>query len=231
MMKNIQHPTTNIQQPTPTRLGLSGCSLWDVRCGMFPLMILLLLITRPLHGQTGAADKSGPLKLLPPYGELPPTFVEQHASSMILVGLAAIVVMALVLWLIGRSQSKNIISPEEQVRQALASLRQQPEDGAILSRVSQVVRHYFIAAFQLPAGEFTTAEFGRLLSGRDQIGAELAVTAIDFLRACDAQKFSSATASVPIKAVDQALNLIERAEQRRAQLRPLAATSTQGRRA
>ena len=231
MMKSIQHSTSNIQRPMPTRLGLTGCSLFDVRGWMFPFVSLFLLGTPSLHGQAGASDAKGRLKLLPPYGELPPTFIEQHGSAMILVGLAAIVLMALVLWLIFRPKRTDAIPPAEQARQALAILRQQPVDGAALSQVSRVVRHYFIAAFQLPAGEFTTAEFSRLLSGQEQIGVELGAATSDFLRDCDAHKFSAATASVPLKAADQALNLIEQAEQQRAHLRQLAATSTQGRRA
>ena len=46
-----------------------------------------------------------------------------------------------------------------QARAALEPLRGQSENGALLSRVSQILRHYVAAAFDLPPGELTTVEF------------------------------------------------------------------------
>ena len=185
----------------------------------------------PLYGQTNASGTNALPALLPPYGELPPTFWEQHTTSIVVAGLGMIALVASGLWLIFRPKPKIIIPPEVQARQALEILRQQPEDGVVLSRVSQVVRNYFIMAFQLAPGEFTTAEFSRALSGHEQIGAELSTAVAGFLRDCDDQKFSTATALVPLDAANQALKLVALAEQRRAQLRQLAETQTQGRRA
>ena len=48
-----------------------------------------------------------------------------------------------------------------------------PEDGALLSQVSQILRHYVVAAFDLPPGELTTAEFCRAIAGHARIGPEL----------------------------------------------------------
>jgi hypothetical protein len=193
---------------------------------MFPLTIVSAL---PLHGQTNAAATNTLASLLPPYGELPPTFWEQHATSVLVGGFGITALVTFGLWLFFRPQPKIIIPPEDQARQALEILRRQPEDGAVLSRISQVMRHYFIAAFQLAPGELTTAEFSRALSSREQIGAELSVAMISLLRDCDERKFSTTTALVPLHAADQALQLITRAEQRRAQLRQTAATQTQRR--
>ncbi|MDD5141634.1 MAG: hypothetical protein PHY43_15405 [Verrucomicrobiales bacterium] len=190
---------------------------------MFPA-ILFLIAAFPLKGQTNALPP-----LLPPYGELPPTFWEQHATLVVATGLGIIAAIAFGLWLAFRPKPKVIIPPEVQARQALELLRQQPEDGVVLSRVSQVVRNYFIAAFQLAPGEHTTTEFHRALSGHEQIGAELSTAAAGFLRGCDDRKFSTATSLVPLDAVNQALGLVALAEQRRAQLRQLAETQTQGR--
>jgi hypothetical protein len=231
MKINIEHPTSNIQHPKPARLGLIGRSMFDVGCWMFPLAIMFFVAALPLHGQTNASGTNALPALLPPYGELPPTFWEQHATFIVVAGFGMIALAASGLWLIFRPKPKIIIPPEVQARQALGILRQQPEDGVVLSRVSQVVRNYFIAAFQLVPGEFTTAEFCRALSGHEQIGAELSTAVADFLRDCDARKFSTATALVPLDAANQALKLVALAEQRRAQLRQLAETQTQGRRA
>jgi hypothetical protein len=86
-----------------------------------------------------------------------------------------------------------------------------PEDGAILSKVSQALRRYFIVAFGLPPGEYTTAEFCRVIGGNEKIGAELSSSVAAFLRNCDENKFSPASAT-PLSAVARAMDLIERGE-------------------
>jgi hypothetical protein len=225
MIKNIQHPASNIQHPTRTCFGLIGCSLFDVGCWMFPA-IFFLLAAQPLHAQTNASDTNALPALLPPYGELPPTFWEQHGVAVSFFGIGIFALAALGIWLIFRPKAIIIIPPEMQAREALENLRQQPEDGAMLSRVSQVVRNYFIAAFQLVPGELTTTEFSRELSRSEKVGAELSTAAANFLRDCDGRKFSAATALTKLDAANQALKLIEQAEQRRAQLRQLAETQT-----
>ena len=228
---NIEHPTSNIEHPIRPRRAGFGYWVLDVGCSMFPFAIMFVFGALPLYGQTNASGTNALPALLPPYGELPPTFWEQHATSIVVAGLGMIALAASGLWLIFRPKPKIIIPPEVQARQALGILRQQPEDGVVLSRVSQVVRNYFIAAFQLAPGEFTTAEFCRALSGHEQIGAELSTAVAGFLRDCDDQKFSTATALVPLDAANQALKLVALAERRRTQLRQLAETQTQGRRA
>jgi hypothetical protein len=192
-----------------------------------PLAISFLIATLPLHGQPNASATNAPLKLLPPYGELPPTFWEQRGTVIVVAGLGIIALAAGGLWLVYRSRPKTILPPEAQARQALERLRPQPEDGAVLSRVSQIVRNYFIAAFQLPPGEFTTAEFSRAISSHEKIGAELSTGVADFLRDCDDRKFSPAKTPTPIDAVKQALELIGRGESRLAQLRQTAAVQAE----
>jgi hypothetical protein len=225
MRKNIQHPTSNIQRPTRVRFGLMGCSLLDVGCWMLPA-ILFLLAALSLHAQTNASDTNALPALLPPYGELPPTFWEQHGVAVSFFGMGIIALAALGIWLIFRPKPTLIIPPEVQACEALENLRQQPEDGAMLSRVSQVVRNYFIAAFQLVPGELTTTEFSREISHSEKVGAELSTAAANFLRDCDDRKFPAVAALAKLDAANQALKLIERAEQRRAQLRQLAETQT-----
>jgi hypothetical protein len=180
-----------------------------------------------INAQTNSERTNAPLKLLPPYGELPPTFFEQHGTSIVFGGLGIIALAAFGGWLIFRPKPEIIIPPEVQARQTLEVLREQPEDDVILSRVSQVVRNYFIVAFQLVPGELTTAEFSRELSRCEKISPELSTAATKFLLDCDARKFSMTTGSAILDAANRALNLIEQAEQRRMQLRQPAETQTQ----
>ena len=198
---------------------------------MFLLAILFLFIALTVYPQTNDLGTNKPPALVPPYGELPPTFFEQHGTSIVVVAIGVITLVAFGSWLIFRPKPKMIVPPEVEARQGLERLRQRPEDGVVLSRVSQVTRNYFIAAFQLTKGEFTTAEFCREISGNEKIGAELAMAAADFLRDCDREKFSSKTGPAKLDAADRALNLVEQAEKRRAQQRQLAETQTEGRRA
>jgi hypothetical protein len=230
MKGNIQHSTFNIQRRRIAGLVLAGCWKLNVQCSMFSLAMVFLAAALPLHGQTNVSEANAPLKLLPPYGELPPTFFEQHGTFIIFGGLGIVALAAVGGGLIFRPKPKVIIAPEVQARQALELLRQQPEDGAVLSRVSQVVQNYFIKAFQLASGEFTTAEFSRIISSQDQIGTELSSATAGFLRDCDACKFSTSADSAKLDAANRALNLIEQAEQRRVQHCQPAETQTQGRR-
>jgi hypothetical protein len=184
-----------------------------------------------LFAQTNSESTNAPLKLLPPYGELPPTFWEQNAPLILFAGLAVVALAAFVLWLVFRPKPKIFIPPEMLTREALQKLRSQPEDGAGLSRVSQVVRNYFIAAFQLTAGELTTTEFNHELSRCKKINPELSAATAEFLRDCDARKFSTTGGSAKLGAATRALNLVEQAEQRRAQLRQLAQAKNQDPRA
>jgi hypothetical protein len=187
------------------------------------LAILFLVAALTLHGQTNVSETNAPLKLLPPYGELPPTFWEQHGTATLVGGFVLIALASSCCWLAFRPRPKTILPPAAQARQSLKMLRSQPEDGAVLSRVSQIVRNYFVAAFQLPSGEFTTAEFSRLIFGQEKIGAEISTAVAGFLRDCDNQKFSPAKTPASIGAVDRAFELIELGESRLAQLRQSAA--------
>ena len=92
----------------------------------------------------------------------------------------------------------------------------------MLSSVSQILRRYVIAAFELPPGEFSTTEFRQLVSANEKIGAELANALSEFMRQCDEQKFSGADAAGPTDAAPRALELVARGETRRAQLRQAA---------
>ena len=109
----------------------------------------------------------------PPLDEMPPTFWEEY-------GLAAVVGGVLALPASGRGRwwppgPNRFAAPRARslARRALDPFRGQPEDGALLSRVSQVLRRYFSAAFGLPPGQMTTTEFCGALAAHPNVGAEL----------------------------------------------------------
>lgn len=165
-------------------------------------------------------------KLLPPYGELPPTFWEQSGTTVIVSAILALLVVVLAIWLLLRPKPVVALPPEIQARTALEGLLSLPEDGALLSRISQILRHYVLAAFELPSGEPTTAEFCRLIAGEDKIGSELSAALASFLRQCDDRKFALANPMPPLGAATRALELVALSESRRVQPRQPATTQT-----
>ena len=172
-----------------------------------------------LASTASAQDADKILKLAPPYPELPPTFWEQHGSVIIVSGLALLAIVGLAIWLGLRKQPIAILPPDVQARNELKALQTLPEDGPVLSQASQTIRRYFISAFGLTPGEFTTGEFFSLTSGSPEIGAELSAVVAEFLRYCDARKFSASPVT-PSGAVAQALELVERSEAHRRRASP-----------
>jgi hypothetical protein len=158
-------------------------------------------------------------KLQPPMGEIPPTFWEQYGTTVLVSVPVAMLMLALGIWLLLRPKPVVVLPPEVQARRALDALLHEAEDGNVISRVSQILRHYVQAVFQLPAGEPTTTEFCQLIAGRSDIGEELARALADFLRQCDERKFARANPPSPIGATARALELLAQGEARRAQLR------------
>jgi hypothetical protein len=161
-------------------------------------------------------------RLLPPHGELPPTFWDQSGTMVMVSVILVLLILALVVWWLLRPKPIVDQPPEIQARTALEELSSRPEDGVVLSRVSQILRRYILAAFELPSGEPTTAEFCRLIANEDKIGLELSAALASFLRQCDDRKFALANPTPPIGAVTRALELIARSESRRAPLRQTA---------
>jgi len=163
--------------------------------------------------------------LAPPELELPAPFWEQYHSAVIAGGLV-LLAMALIYWR-GRCRpaAPAVLPPETEARHALSACASQPEDGELLSEVSRIVRRYTAAAFALPPGEVTTAEFCARLAGNERTGAELGGRIAGFLRECDERKFSPGSAAAPLNAVASALELVDRAEARRAASRQTPAAS------
>ena len=211
---NIQHSTFNIQRPRTLRRG-SLLECWVPPCGIeCSLFVLVTCFAQSIFGQT----TNTPPALVPAYGEIPPTFWEQHQTPIIIGSFAVIAFAFLFLKVMLRPETNLILPPEAVARQTLAKLQGQPEDGKLLSEVSQILRGYFSAVFELPATEMTTAEFCAAITAHEKIGAELAQTVSSFLRVCDKDKFAQKIIAPPINAIDRARDLISRSEARRAQL-------------
>src|SRR4051794_25081506 len=117
------------------------------------------------------SDEIPPLR--PPRDLIPPTYWEQHSTAIILLTIVGLAALVFCLWLILRPKAPIVVPPEVQAREALEPLRGQPEDGALLSRVSQILRRYLAAAFNLPPEEMTTTEFCATLTASPRIGPEL----------------------------------------------------------
>ena len=221
MKGNIQRSTFNAKRPTERRRGLlvEGWAL-NVEGSV---LLLLALSTLSVFGRTHTNDLPA---LQPPYGELPPTFWEQHGTTMMTAGFAAIILVVLGIWLRMRPKASVILSPATQARQALEALRHQSESGTLLSDISAILQKYFIAVFELAPGEFTTTELCEAIAGHERIGSELSAAVAGFLRQCDERKFAPDNSAAPMSAVARALELVTLAEQRRVQfqLPPPAAT-------
>lgn len=182
--------------------------------------------------------------LSPAYAEFPPTFWKQHGVALVVTSLVALVAVAMILWLWLRPKPVPPLPPEVQARRTLELLRQRTENGIVLSEISQALRSYFIAAFDLPRGEPTTTEFCALLKQSEAIGFGLANEVGAFLQECDERKFAplvgvqaSACSSPATSTTDtlkrelqpaasRALELVELAEAQRARIftQPLIST-------
>ena len=156
-----------------------------------------------------AAEKIPGLR--PPLGEIPPSFWEQH-STEILIGsaLGAVVIVALVLWLL-RKKPPVVIPPAVTARYAVEALRGRKETLALATEVSQIIRHYLLAKLGRVGEEPTTEELVRSLSTDARFSPANVQSLAAFLRDCDVQKFAPASAPQP-DLVTRAFALVENSE-------------------
>ena len=218
MRGNIQHPTSNIQH-SRQRCGRRSLRCWtsNVECWA---LLFSSFIALPLCAQT-PREQIPPLAA--PYGQIPPTFwerqgavIEQHRAVALVCGFLLAGTTAFGLWLWRRPKVRAVIPPEVIARQALTRWLDCPEDENCLNDVSQKMRRYVVAAFQLPAGELTAAEICQALAGNETGGAELAGALAEFLRECDRHRFAPVANQPPLNAAGRALDLVTMAERRRA---------------
>lgn len=192
----------------------------------FAAVTMLLAVFVPGTSWANLPKTNSVPKLLPPYGELPAGFWEQHTATVVVGASLAALLIGCGLWLALRPKPTPQVPADVQARTALQSLLNRPEDGALLSQVSQILRRYVIAAFGLPPAETTTTEFCQLIRGNDRIGAELATTLETYLRRCDEQKFAPVPAGSPLNGAAGALELVTQGENRLAHLHQMQPASS-----
>jgi hypothetical protein len=172
-----------------------------------PLALFLLL---PTVASTQSTDDVPPL--LPALTEIPPTLWDQHGALIVMLGIALVALLIAAVWWRLQPKPPVPLPIEIQTRNELELLRLPAEDGKTISRISQVLKHYFVVAFELPAGEMTTTEFNRAIAASEKAGDELAASVSEFLR----------LAGVQSSACSRSLELVEQGEARRAELRQVA---------
>lgn len=217
-----------VRNPNAGRKGrwwdFGGISLYRPLCsgprisGLLRIWLFALAVQSSFAAATNGLDPNAIPPLRPPHAELPPSFWEQYGLWTILCGGVLLLALGAAVWLFMRPRPAVPVPPEETARRALEPLHHQPEDGALLSHVSQVLRRYIVAAFHLPPEELTTTEFCRLIASEGRLGRELASAVADFLRQCDQRKFSPPVPGPPLSAVAHSLKLIEQSQARLASL-------------
>ncbi|MGH8023190.1 MAG: hypothetical protein ACRED1_06395 [Limisphaerales bacterium] len=154
-------------------------------------------------------------KLLPPRGLIPPTFWEEHSNAVLAGGLLLLALAAAVLWIILRPRPRPVLPPAIVAREILTKCRARPEDGKVLSEVSQALRRYVGLTLEFPPGEFTTSEICGGLERSDQLSPQLKRAICQFLSRCDQRKFSTGVSAGPLDAAGHALEFIALAEDER----------------
>ena len=177
-----------------------------------------------LDAALGAANGlNEPLTLRPPRNEIPPSFWEQHGTLLISLGIVAALGLAFLIWYLAQPKRVVELPPEIRARRDLEALVGKPVDLEVLSRASQILKRYYGEAFSLPREEMTTAEFCRAVSAKTEIGSEVSGEICRFLKKSDALKF--APGPTPQDFPNEAMKLVEMAEQRKAALRTASSAS------
>ena len=187
-----------------------------------PLCLVIFFIATHRTSFAAPGPSNGIPPLRPPHEEIPPGYWEQNGLWIFLLAIFIIAVGCAAVWFFSRPKPPAVVPPEAQARKALQAIRQQAEDGVVLSQVSQILRRYLAAAFDLPPNEMTTSEFCQAMAQHAQYGAELQREVSRFLRECDQHKFAPAATGPPLNAVSRALALVELAQARLAALREAA---------
>lgn len=200
-------------------LGQAGISGFGLLC-----VFVFVAWPHPLRAATNLISSDDIPPLRPARPELPPTFWERYGVWVVIAGFVLLLLLAIGIWYLTRPKPPVIVPPAVKARQALQALEHRPEDGLVLSRVSQILRHYVTAAFELTAGELTTTEFCLQLLQLDRMGPAISVPLTDFFRQCDQRKFAPNAPPQPLGVVDRASRFIDQCEARLVQLRQSALT-------
>jgi hypothetical protein len=160
--------------------------------------------------------------LKPPRGEIQPSSWEQHGPLVVVGAIILLALLALAILLLLRPKPpRPPIPAAEQARNQLEPLRHQPENGARLSRTSQILHGYLASGLGI-AGELTTAELCQAVAQNREMGPDFAREIGEFLRDCDVRKFAPNPPATPVGAVAGALRIIEQCESRQAELKAAA---------
>jgi hypothetical protein len=127
------------------------------------------------------------------HGLVPLTYWERYGTETIVGGVAAVLVLSLLVWLLLHKKVRPPLTPIERARQELAAARAllaTGQDQAFAITVSGAVRHYLENAYHMPAPERTTEEFLQEASRHDWLRGELTTLLRRFLELCDLAKFA-----------------------------------------
>ena len=165
----------------------------------------------------GEPDTNEIPALIPPRPELLPSFWEQNGTWVLLVTIAGVLAVGMVILVLTRVKPPVQVPPGIQARNSLQALDNKNEDRFLLSEVCRILKGYFIAAFNLPPGELTTTEFRHEIQQVPTINPEFSMKVSSFLQRCDERKFAlDSQPQPPLRAVAQATELVNAAEQLRA---------------
>jgi hypothetical protein len=162
-----------------------------------------------------AEDTNDLPPLAPAYPVIQPTFWEQHGTIVLIGGFGLLVVLVLGLWFLLKPGPPVVPLPADVAREALKKLQHQPEEGRLLSEVSQILKRYMGAVFAFPAGEMTTTEFSAALATDAKAGPQVAEAVTNFLRSCDEAKFTAKVTNPPLDVVNRALEIVASIENER----------------
>lgn len=175
------------------------------------------------HGQSGGSYPAK-IPLSPPHPEIPPTFWEQHWPWVIAAGIALAGLIVLAVLVLRRKRPVMAEPIEVQTRRELETLLlRDSTDARTLSRITRCLRAYLSDAFGLPPEETTTTELIGAMGAQARLGSELSSRLSAFFRRADELKFAPAQ-SIGSALVNEALELFECGERRRAELRRAAAS-------
>lgn len=128
--------------------------------------------------------------------------------AVIIAAAAALAILLAAIISARKLRKPPIVVPGEIARKELASLAEVPEDGNVLSRTTQILRHYFMQVLRMGFGELTTREFCGLLSQREDVDSAIATRTVRLLRAADERKFRGNIETRPLGAVREAYEII-----------------------
>lgn len=196
-----------------------------IRAGFWAAYLAITLGSFSLGAQTNElADQIPPLH--PPHVEIPPTFWDQYGAFVMLGCALAVVIVATIIGLLFRPKKPPILPlPAIQARHELEDLMRMPEEGNVLSQVSQIFRRYMATVLNLPPVEMTTSDFCGAISRDNPLGKDVSADITCFLKECDERKFAPPKPAPALEAVPKAIKLIDTVEERREQLRQEASAA------